>query len=145
MNHVPIFTYKALFKEIHDGDTFTADLDCGFNVWLKNQKFRLYGINCPELMEVAPLKGVNSAGKASRDAFLGVVTKGVTSTRMVFGVPSLVLAVPVPVVIVTVKDKSEKYGRWLAKVYVKQVDGTELFVNDWLVAAGLAKQFMVGA
>jgi endonuclease YncB( thermonuclease family) len=99
-------------------------------------------MNAPELMNVSPLKGVNKEGKAARDALLSKITEVQPTVRTVFGVPSLVLATPVPVVIVTLKDKGEKYGRWLAKVYATQADGTQLFVNDWMIANNFAVPFM---
>ena len=42
------YYYKGVLRRVIDGDTIVADIDLGFDVALKKQKFRLYGINTPE-------------------------------------------------------------------------------------------------
>lgn len=42
----------------------------------------------------------------------------------------------------THKDVKEKFGRWLAEVYVKQEDSSELYVNEYMVRQGYAVPFM---
>jgi endonuclease YncB( thermonuclease family) len=46
-----LYFYKAEVRDVHDGDTVTADIDLGFSTWLHDQKLRLYGINAPEREE----------------------------------------------------------------------------------------------
>lgn len=93
-----------------DGDTFVADVS--FNVLgnvfiLKEQHFRMEGINAPER------KGeTKELGEASR-AFLESVIGGKT------------VEVVVP--------SKEKYGRWLATVYLGDLD-----VNGYMVQQGYA-------
>jgi len=41
--------YKCIIKRVIDGDTIDIDIDLGFDVWLKNQRIRLCGINTPEI------------------------------------------------------------------------------------------------
>lgn len=48
----PVYIYRALATAVHDGDTFTAEVDLGFRVSLKIQ-VRLQGINAPELHDPA--------------------------------------------------------------------------------------------
>jgi micrococcal nuclease len=99
-------------KSVHDGDTFTVDIDLGFGVWLKDQIIRLYGINAPEL------KGeFRSLGFTSRDRLSE-------------------LTINKEIILETIKDKKEKYGRWLGIV---SVDGKN--VNDLLVKEGFAKPY----
>jgi micrococcal nuclease len=43
-----LYKYKCRIVRIIDGDTVVADVDLGFEVELKGQKIRLYGINTPE-------------------------------------------------------------------------------------------------
>tara|TARA_R110002020_G_scaffold475898_1_gene713936 strand:+ start:2565 stop:2987 length:423 start_codon:yes stop_codon:yes gene_type:complete len=43
-----MYQYKATIIKIVDGDTVDVDIDLGFEVWLKNQRIRLYGIDTPE-------------------------------------------------------------------------------------------------
>jgi micrococcal nuclease len=43
-----MFTYSTLITNVVDGDTFDSMVDLGFNVHIR-VRFRLYGINCPEM------------------------------------------------------------------------------------------------
>jgi endonuclease YncB( thermonuclease family) len=43
-----IYDYRAEVRRIVDGDTLILDVDLGFNVWLRNQSFRLLGCNARE-------------------------------------------------------------------------------------------------
>ena len=43
-----MYEYKAVVVKVVDGDTVDVDIDLGFNVWLKKQRIRLYGIDTPE-------------------------------------------------------------------------------------------------
>ena len=106
------YNYRAIVKSVHDGDTFTVDIDLGFGVWFKDQNIRLYGINAPEV------KGeFRSLGFTSRDRLSE-------------------LTINKEIILETIKDKKEKYGRWLGIVLV---DGKN--VNDLLVEEGFAKRY----
>lgn len=103
-----MYNYHAIITKVHDGDTVTADVDLGFGVWLKGQKIRLSGINAPELRL--------TEGALSRD-FLADLVNGKT------------------VIIDTVKDRKEKYGRWLGVLWVGKVNVNELLLaNDLAIA-----------
>lgn len=43
-----LYTYKALVERVVDGDTIWMNIDCGFNIWIR-QKLRLKGIDAPEI------------------------------------------------------------------------------------------------
>ena len=43
-----MYEYKVRIVKVVDGDTVDVDIDLGFDVWLKNQRVRLYGIDTPE-------------------------------------------------------------------------------------------------
>ena len=43
-----MYEYRCSLVKIIDGDTIDVDLDLGFDVVLKKQRIRLYGINTPE-------------------------------------------------------------------------------------------------
>ena len=43
-----VYNYKCTLVKVVDGDTIDIDLDLGFDVWLRNQRVRLYGIDTPE-------------------------------------------------------------------------------------------------
>jgi len=108
------YWYKALVRDVYDGDTITVNIDLGFHVGLSPTKLRLYGINAPEIRGAERPKGLITRD-AVRDKILGR-----------------------KVVINTYRDKVGKYGRWLAIVYFEE-DGVQINLNDWLVAEGLAE------
>ncbi len=112
-----MYTYKAIVVAVHDGDTLTADVDLGFGVWLKNQKFRLAKINAPEL------KGATAvAATAARDR----LTQLVLNKR---------------VTINTNHDQKEKFGRWLATIIIEE-DKNLIEVNSTLIAEGHAVKYL---
>ena len=43
-----LYTYKALIERVVDGDTIWVNIDCGFDIWIR-QKLRLRAIDTPEL------------------------------------------------------------------------------------------------
>jgi len=111
------YTYDAFVRSIHDGDTVKIDIDLGFKLWIHGLSIRLYGINAPELN--------TPEGKKAKAVLEGI------------------LPINRPVVIETVKDKTEKYGRILAKFFVIPGQPT---VNDQMVTLGAAKAYFgVGA
>lgn len=101
-----MYNYLANITKVHDGDTVTADIDLGFGLWLKGQKIRLAGLNAPELRL--------PEGAISRD-FLASLVNGRA------------------VILDTIKDRKEKYGRWLGVLWVGKVN-----VNELLIAENLA-------
>lgn len=106
--------YKCMVERVYDGDTITrAVVDLGFNTTII-AKFRLYGINAPEL------KGKTlEAARRSRDRLIGLVLDK-------------------EVLIETRSDQKEKYGRHLATVIVDGIN-----VNHLLVDEGFAVPYMV--
>ena len=110
-----LFHYRAHVVSVYDGDTCTADIDLGMGVWVRGEKRRLHRINTPEL--TGPEK---SAGLLARDHLKSLIEGK-------------------PVLLQTIKDRREKYGRYLAEVWLEQPAAAPLNVNDALVAAGHAR------
>jgi endonuclease YncB( thermonuclease family) len=107
--------YRAEVIEIKDGDTFVANIDLGFGIWLHKQVFRMIGINAPEMK--------TAAGPLSKDALTSLIlNKQVT--------------------LMTKKDGKEKYGRWLATVLLQQ-DNNTMDINQHMVAEGFAVKYKV--
>jgi micrococcal nuclease len=138
-----LYEYQVTVVDQHDGDTFRGDIDLdkttflpgnqakeidlGFNfvlrvepdgihhrLWLTKQPFRLNRINAPEVTGVE--KPLGQASKA-------FVNKHLTVGRIVS--------------VRTVKDKKEKYGRYLADIFPEGFAGPCL--NDLVVEQGFAK------
>lgn len=110
MEQVKPFVYKAELLGVVDGDTLDVLIDLGFDIKLK-QRIRLLGINTPET------KGkTRTAGLESKE----FVKMWMDSRQFV---------------IQTEKDKQEKFGRILGKIYDIQ---TQECLNDLLIKKGLA-------
>lgn len=43
-----MYEYKCELDRVVDGDTVDVHIDLGFDVWLRSQRIRLYGIDTPE-------------------------------------------------------------------------------------------------
>lgn len=105
-----MYEYKAKITSVYDGDTITAEVDLGFNIKI-TEKFRLNGLNAPEVKGEEKGDGLISRDRL-RDKILG---KEVT--------------------IKTFKDSTEKYGRYIAEIYLESEN-----INEWLISEGLAQR-----
>jgi len=110
-----MYEYVAKITRVVDGDTVDADVDIGFNVHVQ-ERFRLYGINTPEVHSKDQKEKV--AGEAAKTRLMGLVLGKVVAIK-------------------TMKDDQEKYGRYLATL----VTDDKVNVNDLLVKEGLAKPY----
>jgi micrococcal nuclease len=115
-----MFEYRAKVLRVVDGDTFEAVVDLGFDQFLGNEsqkrppKFRMAGIDAPEKRGESRTAGLASMNR------LKELIEGKW------------------VVIRTEKSpEHEKYGRWLATVFVNDIN-----VNELLLEEGLAVKFM---
>jgi len=86
----PTYTYHGTIIDIYDGDTMTAMLDLGFDVWVK-ARIRIEGIDTPELRGIERERGIEARNYVRK------------------------LLLDQPVVVTT--RRKEKYGRWLAAVH----------------------------
>ena len=43
-----MYEYRCKLRRVVDGDTVDIDIDLGFDIWLTNQRVRLYGVDTPE-------------------------------------------------------------------------------------------------
>lgn len=84
-----MYEYKAEVIKVVDADTVDVLLDLGMDVQI-HQRLRLYGINAPEVS--------TQAGKDARDWLRQYLVPGDT------------------VIVKTIKDRREKYGRYLADI-----------------------------
>lgn len=104
-----IYQYQAKAVKVYDGDTCTVDIDLGLKVWLFGEKIRLARIDAPELRGKT-----RDAGIKARDYLQGLIEGKA-------------------IVIETIKDRQEKYGRYMADVWIDDVN-----VNDLMVESGNA-------
>lgn len=106
-----MYEYAASLIRVVDGDTVWLDVDLGFGVSRKDS-FRLYGINAPELS--------TPAGPPASQHLLELLG--------------------FPITVRTIKDKREKYGRYLATIICNGID-----VNQKMIDDGFAVAYMVSA
>lgn len=105
-----MYEYKATVIKVVDGDTLHLNIDLGFNINYDKQVIRLARINAPEL-----------------------------STANGYNIKNLVtsLLLDKEVTIKTIKDKRDKYGRYLAEVYLG-----DLNINDYLLTNEYAVSYL---
>jgi endonuclease YncB( thermonuclease family) len=114
------YRYRVLFAEAVDGDTVDLVLDVGFRHQLRD-RFRLYGPDPDAPMGLDAPELRTPEGRAAKE-FLAKLLNGLMITGATL-------------VAHTLKDRREKYGRWLV---VLKAEGTRN-VNLELVTAGHAK------
>ena len=92
-----MYTYKAKLIDVIDGDTVDLMIDLGFGVHVK-ERCRLYGIDAPEMPSDA-----GKIAKAYLESLLNAATGELfVATRKMTRKP---------------KEKTDKYGRYLAVLY----------------------------
>lgn len=107
------YKYKATVIDVYDGDTITVFIQLGFDISFKT-KLRLYGIDTPEIRgEERP------DGLVSRDWLREKILNK-------------------EVIIQTYKDRTGKYGRYLATIFLEEVN-----INLQLIEEGLAEEYII--
>ena len=115
-----LYQYQATVIDVHDGDTVTLLVDFGQSI-TKKDKYRLYGpdpvgktgLNAPEIN--------TDAGKVSCQALVEIINSFESK-----------------VFVQTVKDRKEKYGRYLAVIFGVSNDGILVNINQKMVDEGHA-------
>lgn len=103
-----MFEYTATVVQVIDGDTVDVSIDLGFSIQ-HILRLRLYGINTPET------RTKNQDEKAK-----GLAAK----TRLKELVEGKTVKIK------TEKDETEKYGRYLAVIYLNNTSVNEQLINE---------------
>lgn len=53
-----MYQYQCIIKRVVDGDTIEIDLDCGFDIWLRDVSVRVLHIDCPETRTKDPFEKI---------------------------------------------------------------------------------------
>ena len=128
-----MYTYAAKLIEVIDGDTVDLLIDLGFGVHVQ-ERCRLYGIDAPEMPTEA-----GKAAKAYLESLIAKADKLFVATRKMPRRP---------------KEKTDKYGRYLAVLYGDCTTTTERdddqrqdriammsgSINYWMFYKGHAKE-----
>ena len=128
MAYAPVnpYYYKGVLRRIIDGDTIVGDIDLGFDVILKKQKFRLYGINAPESRTRDKEEKVR--GLAAKERLIELLGGHQTA---VDGIEFLFLS----------HDKG-KFGRILAEIF--NLNNLDKSINQQLVDEDHAEEYFGG-
>jgi len=110
-----IYTYKAQSTRVVDGDTIDFRVDLGFGVYMA-LRVRLRGVDTPEL------RSRNAAERAHAQEAAALVRAELDSR------PDVTLK--------TYKDRTGKYGRYLADVIFSNGDS----LVEMLIAEGMEKR-----
>lgn len=105
-----MYQYHIKVLRVVDGDTLHVDVDLGMDIHVQ-QTLRLYGLNAPE-----------------RNTSAGIAASVWLRVR---------LALAADLIVDTVKDRREKYGRYLGTLW----DGA-LNINEEMIAAGQAVVYL---
>jgi len=115
--------YRARCTKVVDGDTIDVVVDLGFHL-TATMRIRLWGINTAEMKDKDP-----AMRKQAAEAKEFVLLRMPPNAGETW-----------PLFLETLKDP-DNFGRWLAKVWYKDPDGTEIMLNDELITVGLAEAF----
>ena len=110
-----LFHYRAKVTEVYDGDTCTVDIDLGLHIWIRGERVRLNRINAPEVRGSEKEKGIK-ARDFLREKILGK-----------------------EIILETLKDKDEKFGRYLGEIYLEVKPEEYININDMIVKEGFAE------
>lgn len=112
-----LYFYQARCLNVVDGDTVDLEIDVGLKTFIR-ERVRLYGINSSEIFGVKVGSPEYEAGMKCKNRVNGLILN-----------KSLWIN--------TMKDKQEKYGRYLATIFF--IDNDQyVSLNDLLVSEGLA-------
>lgn len=108
-----LYRYRGVVTKVYDADTVTIDIDLGYNIVMRKQTLRLFGIDAWEVRGVERPEGLEARDRL-RALILG--------REIIFD---------------SHRDKKGKYGRWLASIV--EVDGQPMNVAEILVNEGHAE------
>ena len=114
-----LYDYKAELIRVVDGDTVVIRLDHGCSIQ-SVQMVRLFGINAPEIRSGTAEE--KEAGRAATVHLRELLLRGIS--------PELYVR--------TQKDKTGKFGRYLATLFIQTVDGFQN-INETMVRDGHAE------
>jgi micrococcal nuclease len=116
-----LYWYQGKVLRVVDGDTVDVEFDLGMNTFVR-ERVRLYGIDTPEIFGMK---------KESEEFKRGMAAKDFVEARLMNK----------PVWLHTHKDKTGKYGRYLADIFFQDEDGKHVNIGKLLLEDDLAKEY----
>ena len=109
-----MYEYKCKVLRVVDGDTVDVDIDLGFDMWIHNERVRLYGIDTPE-----------SRTRDLEEKKAGLFAKDVVEHYLPVGSKQ---------VLRTHKDKVGKYGRVLGEFIIHDSEqDRQTTINEFMI------------
>lgn len=108
------YWYNATVTKVYDGDSITVDIDLGFGIIKKDTKIRLAGIDTPEIR--------------GEEREHGLIVKNWLSEKILNK----------KIKINTIKDCTGKYGRYIAYIYLDDINLNEVLINE-----GMAEPYLI--
>lgn len=106
-----LYVYKGKVVKVVDGDTMDIEFDLGFNVKIK-ERVRIIGINTPEVYG----KHASEIGKEFKK-----FAQSLLENQEVY--------------VKTYKDRKGKYGRYLAEIYLDNINYIE-YLKEFCMQIG---------
>lgn len=124
-----LYKYKARILRVIDGDTVEAEIDLGLAIFTK-QKLRLSNIDSPEVRGEDKEKG-----KAAAKHLVKLLVLYATNSKSgrLRGDCSIVY-------VATTRDRTGKYGRYLAELWGVNEDGALVNINQQMIDDGHAEK-----
>ena len=112
-----MYTYRCVIKKVVDGDTVDIDIDLGFDVWLKDQRVRVYKIDAPESRTSDRLEKIFGIAAKSRVESLLLIGEKYVITTYISDSKT---------------DLREKFGRILADFDLPNLNSTlsQVLINE---------------
>jgi micrococcal nuclease len=104
-----MYEYKAQIINIIDGDTFEAVVDLGFNVLIK-QTFRVLNYDAPETFRPKS-EEERRHGELAKNKAIELLDKKIVKIK-------------------TKKDKTDKYGRYLADIDLGEKTFSQIMISE---------------
>lgn len=115
-----LYWYRGKVLRVVDGDTLDVEFDLGMNTFVR-ERVRLFGLDTPEIFGMK---------KESEEFKRGMEAKAFVEERVMGKV----------IWVHTYKDKTGKYGRYLADIFFQDEDGKHVNVGQLLLEDGLAEK-----
>jgi len=116
-----LYWYRARLLRVVDGDTLDLEIDLGLKIFVR-ERIRLFGIDTPEIFGIKKESEEYQRGMAAKE-FVEELLKDKA------------------IWIKTYKDKTGKFGRYLADVHIQDEEGRHVSVAKRLLDEGLANEY----
>jgi micrococcal nuclease len=123
-----MYEYKFTLDRVIDGDTIDVVVDLGFDTFIK-KRIRLLGIDAPETRLQSKIKDLEERKKEKERGLLAKQEL----TNLLKGKNKTLIAR-------TKLDKSGKYGRILAEIFVEE-SGSLTNINNLLLLGGYVEKY----